>query len=61
VIVVARRVVAKNLLASKTCVADVMTTNPSCVSMSDPATDALITMVENCFRHLTVTDAVAQW
>ncbi|KAL3773236.1 hypothetical protein ACHAW5_008975 [Stephanodiscus triporus] len=44
---VTRRVVAKNLLASKTCVADVMTSNPSY-----PATDALMTMVENQFRHL---------
>ena len=54
---VTRRVVAKNLLASKTCVADVMTPNPSCVSTLDPATDALMTMVENRFRHLPVTDA----
>jgi len=34
-----------------------MTPNPSCVSMLDPATDALMTMVENRFRHLPVTDA----
>ncbi|KAL3823425.1 hypothetical protein ACHAXA_004300 [Cyclostephanos tholiformis] len=54
---VTRRVVAKNLLASRTCVSDVMTSNPSCVSMSDSATDALMTMVENRFRHLPVTDA----
>ena len=54
---VTRRVVAKNLLASKTCVADVMTPNPSCVSMLYPGTDALMTMVENRFRHLPVTDA----
>jgi len=53
---VTRRVVAKNLPASTTCVADVMTANPSCVSMSDPATDAMVTMVENRFRHLPVTD-----
>ncbi|KAL7551539.1 hypothetical protein ACHAWF_014727, partial [Thalassiosira exigua] len=53
---VTRRVVAKQLPASATCVADVMTANPSCVAMSDPATDALVTMVENRFRHLPVTD-----
>jgi len=58
---VTRRVVAKQLPASSTRVCDVMTANPSCVSpscvsMSDPATDALVTMVENRFRHLPVTD-----
>ena len=53
---VTRRVVAKHLPASSTRVSDVMTANPSCVSMSDPATDALVTMVENRFRHLPVTD-----
>jgi CBS domain-containing protein len=53
---VTRRLVAKKLPASTTCITDVMTANPSCVSMSDPATDALVTMVENHFRHLPVTD-----
>ncbi|KAL9188488.1 hypothetical protein ACHAXT_006866 [Thalassiosira profunda] len=53
---VTRRVVAKNLPASSTCVADVMTANPSCVAMSDQATEALVTMVENRFRHLPVID-----
>ena len=53
---VTRRVVAKQLPASSTRVSDVMTANPSCVSMSDPVTDALVTMVENRFRHLPVTD-----
>ena len=53
---VTRRVVAKHLPASSTRVSEVMTANPSCVSMSDPATDALVTMVENRFRHLPVTD-----
>ncbi|KAL7538744.1 hypothetical protein ACHAXR_012350 [Thalassiosira sp. AJA248-18] len=53
---VTRRVVAKQLPASTTCVADVMTPNPSCVAMSDSATEALVTMVENRFRHLPVTD-----
>jgi signal-transduction protein with cAMP-binding, CBS, and nucleotidyltransferase domain len=53
---VTRRVVAKQLPASSTRVSDVMTANPSCVSMLDSATDALVTMVENRFRHLPVTD-----
>lgn len=54
---VTRRVVAKDLNASRTSIADVMTPNPSCVTMSDSATDALVLMVENRFRHLPVTDA----
>ncbi|KAL7425414.1 hypothetical protein ACHAXH_000006, partial [Discostella pseudostelligera] len=53
---VTRRLVAKKLPAATTRITDVMTANPSCVSMSDPATDALVTMVENHFRHLPVTD-----
>jgi signal-transduction protein with cAMP-binding, CBS, and nucleotidyltransferase domain len=53
---VTRRLVAKKLPASTTCITDVMTANPSCVSMSDPATEALVTMVENHFRHLPVLD-----
>ncbi|EED91559.1 hypothetical protein THAPSDRAFT_262854, partial [Thalassiosira pseudonana CCMP1335] len=53
---VTRRVVAKNLSPSTTSISDVMTANPTCVSMSDPATEALVTMVENRFRHLPVTD-----
>ena len=66
---VTRRVVAKNLLASKTCVADVMTPNPSCVSMSDPATDALMAMVEkkslsllknNLLKSLLITQIISK-
>jgi len=53
---VTRRVVAKKLPPSSTRVSDVMTANPTCVSSSDSATDALVTMVENHFRHLPVTD-----
>ena len=53
---VTRRVVAKHLPAGTTIAHDVMTPNPTCVSMSDPATEALVTMVENRFRHLPVTD-----
>lgn len=33
-----------------------MTVNPTCVSMNHSAMDALVTMVENRFRHLPVTD-----
>ena len=53
---VTRRVVAKQLPAESTDVSDVMTANPTCVSMSDSAIEALVTMVENRFRHLPVTD-----
>jgi len=53
---VTRRVVAKQLSASTTLVSSVMTANPTCVTMSDSAMDALVTMVENRFRHLPVTD-----
>jgi len=53
---VTRRVVAKQLPASTTLVSSVMTANPTCVTMSDSAMDALVTMVENRFRHLPVTD-----
>ncbi|EED91558.1 predicted protein, partial [Thalassiosira pseudonana CCMP1335] len=53
---VTRRVVAKHLSPSATPISDVMTANPTCVSMTDSATEALVTMVENRFRHLPVTD-----
>merc|ERR1712127_109391 len=53
---VTRRVVAKQLPAGLTNVSAVMTANPTCVSMSDSAMEALVTMVENRFRHLPVTD-----
>ena len=53
---VTRRVVAKDLSARLTNVSDVMTADPTCVSMTDSAMDALVTMVENRFRHLPVTD-----
>jgi CBS domain-containing protein len=53
---VTRRVVAKQLSPSSTLVSSVMTANPTCVTLSDSAMDALVTMVENRFRHLPVTD-----
>jgi CBS domain-containing protein len=52
---VTRRVVAKELDTSAS-VSKVMTSNPTVVAMSDPAMDALTTMVENHFRHLPVVD-----
>jgi len=54
---VTRRVVAKNLSPESTCISEVMTANPACVNMDDPAMDALGIMVENHFRHLPVVDA----
>jgi len=33
-----------------------MTPKPTCVSLDDPATDALMAMIENHFRHLPVVD-----
>jgi len=53
---VTRRVVAKHLEASTTLAAHVMTKNPTCVSMSDSAMNAMSTMIENQFRHLPVVD-----
>jgi CBS domain-containing protein len=54
---ITRRVVAKDVDAATTSVAKVMTPNPTCVSLSDSALDALSTMVENRFRHLPVIDS----
>lgn len=53
---ITRRVVANNLEASSTAVSKVMTAKPLCVRSTDSGTDALITMVENRFRHLPVVD-----
>ena len=50
------RVVAAGLPASSTGVSNVMTKQPSTVAMSGSAMEALVTMVENRFRHLPVTD-----
>jgi len=51
-----RRVVAKDLDPSTTIVSEVMTPDPTCVSTTDSAMDALTIMVENHFRHLPVVD-----
>jgi len=53
---ITRRLVAKNLNAASTSVSLVMTPNPTCVSTTDAAMDAMSTMVENHFRHLPVVD-----
>ena len=53
---ITRRLVAKQLDSSSTSISKVMTPNPTCVSLSDSAMDAMSTMVENHFRHLPVVD-----
>eukprot|EP00526_Cylindrotheca_closterium_P028713 CAMPEP_0113623274 /NCGR_PEP_ID=MMETSP0017_2-20120614/11965_1 /TAXON_ID=2856 /ORGANISM="Cylindrotheca closterium" /LENGTH=1666 /DNA_ID=CAMNT_0000533203 /DNA_START=23 /DNA_END=5020 /DNA_ORIENTATION=+ /assembly_acc=CAM_ASM_000147 len=53
---ITRRLVAKNLNAASTSASAVMTPNPTCVSTTDSAIDAMSTMVENHFRHLPVVD-----
>jgi len=50
------RVVAKNVDPQTVSVSEVMSPNPTCVSLSDSATDALSLMVENRFRNLPVID-----
>ena len=53
---ITRRVVAKDVDAASSAISFAMTPNPTCVSMTDSAMDALSTMVENHFRHLPVVD-----
>eukprot|EP00980_Cylindrotheca_fusiformis_P023370 scaffold10429_cov126-Cylindrotheca_fusiformis.AAC.1 len=53
---VTRRVVAKHVDPASTSISAAMTPNPTCVSMTDSAMDAMSTMVENHFRHLPVVD-----
>jgi len=53
---ITRRVVSKDIDPETTPVLEVMTPKPLCVSLSDPAMDALTTMVENHIRHLPVLD-----
>jgi CBS domain-containing protein len=53
---ITRRVVAKQKNAGFTLANEVMTPDPTCVSVSDSAMDALTIMVENRFRHLPVVD-----
>ncbi|KAI8970855.1 hypothetical protein BDB01DRAFT_839868 [Pilobolus umbonatus] len=51
---IAYRVVAEGLDAGTTCVIDIMTKNPLCVTSDTSATDALNLMVAKGFRHLPV-------
>jgi CBS domain-containing protein len=51
-----RRAVARSIDPETTHVSEIMTPDPTCVALSDPAMDALTTMVENHFRHLPVVD-----
>ena len=51
-----RRVVAKSINPEATPVSEIMTPDPTCVALSDPALEALTIMVENHFRHLPVVD-----
>ena len=53
---ISRRVVAKDVDPSCTSVAEVMTPNPSFVSMTDSAREAFSMMIDNKFRHLPVAD-----
>jgi CBS domain-containing protein len=53
---ITRRVVAKHVSPATTEVFHVMTRDPTCVTLSDSAADALTIMVENHFRHLPVVD-----
>ena len=57
---ICRRVVAKGKDVTTTSLAEIMTRNPLCVSMSDSAVDALTIMVENRYRHLPVLDDSGQ-
>lgn len=51
-----RRAVAKQVDPDSTPISNIMTPNPTCVFLNEPAMDALTTMLENHFRHLPVTD-----
>ena len=50
------RVVGKDLLPEDTPLSRVMTANPTCVTLSDSAMDAMSLMIENHYRHLPVVD-----
>jgi CBS domain-containing protein len=53
---ITRRVVAKHVDPECTRVSDIMTPNPTVVAIGSSATGAMMTMVENRFRHLPVVD-----
>ena len=48
--------VGKDLLPEDTPLSKVMTANPTCVTLSDSAMDAMGLMIENHCRHLPVVD-----
>ncbi|OQS05565.1 myosin [Thraustotheca clavata] len=56
---ITRRVVGKGLDAATIKVSSVMTPNPSCVTSTDKATQALNTMLQGRFRHLPVIDGTS--
>jgi len=51
-----RRVVAKHIDTGAVPISHVMTPDPKCVSINDSAMEAMMTMIENRFRHLPVAD-----
>ncbi|EWM24213.1 myosin-like protein [Nannochloropsis gaditana] len=54
---VTRRVVSKELSVEGTTAEDVMTANPTTVTLEDDCLDALTLMVRGSFRHLPVLDS----
>jgi len=57
---ITRRVVSEEMDPASTNVASVMTPNPTVVSMSDSAMDALTLMIENHHRYLPVIDSTRE-
>ena len=53
---ITRRVVGKDLLPEDTPLSKVMTANPTCVTLSDSAMDAMGLMIENDYRHFPIVD-----
>ena len=51
-----RRVVSKHIDTGAVPISHVMTPDPKCVSINDSAMEAMMTMIENRFRHLPVAD-----
>ncbi|GLE01600.1 hypothetical protein PINS_up010430 [Pythium insidiosum] len=59
---ITRRVLAQDIDPETCSVSSVMTSNPSCVRMDDPALEAITKMLEGKFKHLPVvgSDGVVQ-
>ncbi|KAG9406978.1 cytochrome c oxidase subunit 1 [Aphanomyces cochlioides] len=53
---VTRRVLAQDIDPAECLVSSVMTSSPTCVRTTDPATDALNLMLQGQFKHLPVID-----